>query len=241
MRHLIPHLDTLSLPWQWAAGGGIASKVLNADDAAGARTVLLRSAPRAVTEDSRRRAHFHLGSEEFISLGPPFSFDDDAWNPRLAYAFLPPGTVHGRDVQVPDGYLLYLRTRGPAEPRFLTAHAAPAAPAGTPVRIADPTAGPWQARGGAAVRPLNVDPAGGEHAALIRMPDDYAGPLPVDAARQYEILTLEGRWRCAGAVHRGGAYACLTGADDPPAVRVEREALLVVHALSRCGDDRPPP
>ncbi|MDX2224678.1 MAG: hypothetical protein SFV21_18135 [Rhodospirillaceae bacterium] len=241
MRQIIPHLDTLAMPWQWSqpsgpGGGGIATKVLNADAAFDARTVLLRAAPRAVNAQTRRKAHFHRGGEEFLSLGPPFSFDDGLWNPRLAYAYLPPGTVHGRDVQVPDGYLLYLRTWGSAQPLFLTEHAAPAAPAGTPVKLTNPLSSAWRT-----VCVLNHDPATGERALMIRLPAGFDGAVPAGDASQYEILTLEGRWRHGVDVHRAGAYACLPGQPDrpgggAPTARVEREALLLVHALPHRGN-----
>lgn len=211
-------LDATALPWVWSADAGIGTKVLNEDTTSGARTVLLCSKPRPVTEATRRRAHYHEGVEEFLSLGPAFSFDDNVWHHRLSYLFLPPGTVHGTDVQVPEGYLLFLRTGGGAEPRFLAAHGPPRVP-GIPTAVPDPLAAKWQSQGGLSVLQFST------HARMLRLGAGFSGSLAIVGDRT-ELFVVDGCLALGdGQSISSNGYVCRDGQAIGP-VTSERETMI---------------
>ena len=239
MRRTVSFMSTRSLAWQISGEGGIATRVLNDDPVTGDRTVLLRAPPRVVTEAGRRRSHYHLGGEEFLSLGHPFTFDGNIWHRRLDYSFIPPGTVHGSDVRVPDGYLLYLRTSGPTEPKFVSATGAPPRPPATTaaaIRVAAPDAAGWRsaaAPSAASRYELRCDPATGDAAFLVRLPADFAGPIPGERSTgQYEILVVTGRFAAVdGTICRSLWYACGDADVFAGPVKAERETLLLVNTI----------
>jgi hypothetical protein len=199
MRPAVDWLDTSTLSWD--VGVGVATKVLNTDPVSGARTVLLRSDPRPVTEATRRRAHFHDGTEEFFSLGPRFTFDNGIWLDRGAYVHVPPRTVHGTDVQVPDGYLLYLRTSGGTRPQFVDA-----APGEMTV-----TAAPQPGR---LFDPIRRAAAAGVVIGIVQLPPGFEGLVPgLPAFGMVEMFVMDGvltgnPGRTLGA----GGYLCLPAA-----------------------------
>jgi hypothetical protein len=53
-----------------------------------------------------------LGDEEFFCLEGRFTFDGQVWFAPGSYVHFPPHFVHASHVEVPEGYLLYLRTTG---------------------------------------------------------------------------------------------------------------------------------
>gem|GEM_PF-4999977 len=215
MRPSIPFLDANELPWEGPPGGGVFSKTLNADPAAAAKTMLLRSAPRPVTEQNRRRAHYHDGSEEFLSLGPRFTFDAGLWLERLSYVHMPPGTVHGSDVQVPDGYLLYLRTNGAAEPRF----------------VQDPK-DRYPFSLGADAFTIIPDATGRsltKDASVVKLAAGDAGPLPMDTARCREVFVIEGEMAAGGFVFKTHCYACYAPGEVAPFVTARAPTLLMIN------------
>jgi hypothetical protein len=95
--------------WEQAGARGVEMLTLNHDPDTGARTALIRSAPRDGIED---KSHYHHCEEEFLCLAGRFSFDGQHWMRPLSYACYPSHVVHGTRVSVPGGYLLYLRTSG---------------------------------------------------------------------------------------------------------------------------------
>ncbi|MBM3513084.1 MAG: hypothetical protein FJX59_05145 [Alphaproteobacteria bacterium] len=232
MRPIVRNLATANLPWEWSRDGGVGTKVLSRDADTGARTTLLRSKQRPVTEATRRRAHFHRGVEEFLSLGPAFSFDDDHWHSRLSYAYLPAQTVHGTNVQVPDGYLLYLRTHGPTEPLFLAAHGPPEN-AAQPTIHAPPQESAWQPAAGTSAVVRHLHASENETSFLLRF--TAAGDTPfllLAGAVRYEILVIEGRLAFEqGDVLDKESYACLAPEDCRTATVAAAPALLMVTAL----------
>lgn len=214
MRPPIPFLDANALPWEGPPGGGVFSKTLNADPAMAAKTMLLRSDPRPVTEQNRRRAHYHEGSEEFLSLGPRFTFDAGLWLERLAYVHMPPRTVHGSDVQVPDGYLLYLRTSGATQPNFM-----PEPKERYPFSLG---AESFIVIANATDQRLAKD------ASLIRLAAGYAGPLPVDANRGCEVFVVEGEMTSGGYLFKEHCYACYAPGEKP-VLKVTPPTLLMIN------------
>ncbi len=87
--------------------GAVECIELNLDRDSGARTRLLRSQPRPIIE---HKTQSHAGEEEFLVLEGRFTFDGEPWFEPGSYVRLPPSTPHGSRVEVPQGYLLYLRT-----------------------------------------------------------------------------------------------------------------------------------
>jgi len=203
MRTEITHVDTETLPWMWADNGSTATKILSTDPTTGDRTMLLRSAPRVATESSRRRAHYHTGTEEFLTLGPDFTFDNDIWLPRRSYVFLPAGCIHGTDVRVPYGYVMYLRTTGDVTPVFQDAQSHSQAPPlpdtqkpAAIVSVADSRAAP--------ALPLSAP------SRLISLARDDAQPLTVDVGCGFELFVVDGKFVTAdGRTFCGNSYACL--------------------------------
>lgn len=130
MRRAVPLGPVEPLPWSALGAPGIEIKVLNEDPDTGGRTGILRSVARPAVE---HKAQYHLGEEEFFCLGGRFTFDGETWFEPGSYVHFPPRTVHGARVQVPQGYLLYLRTAGD-----MTVHRVPEPLAPTPYSIAGP-------------------------------------------------------------------------------------------------------
>lgn len=112
MRRSVPLTPLGSGHWESAGAVGVEMLTLNHDPATGARTALIRSVPRHGVE---RRAHYQHCEEELLCLAGRFTFDGVHWMRPWSYACYPPQVVHGARVSVPDGYLLYLRTSGPAQ------------------------------------------------------------------------------------------------------------------------------
>ncbi len=79
----------------------------------GARTLLLRSAPRPAIEITDRRPQHHPVDEEFLCLDGRFTLEGSEWLTPLTYVYYPAGLVHGFRVDIPDGYEVYLRNSGP--------------------------------------------------------------------------------------------------------------------------------
>lgn len=109
MRATVPLSGCEGHAWVPMGPSGLQLKELNRDPVTGARTSLLVSPPRSGVE---HKAQYHDGEEEFFCLGGTFTFDGVHWFRSGSYACFPPRVVHGARVQVPDGYRLYLRTRG---------------------------------------------------------------------------------------------------------------------------------
>jgi hypothetical protein len=214
VRTPIPFLDADSLGWDGPPGGGVYSKILNSDPATNAKTMLLRSDPRPVTEQNRRRAHSHDGSEEFLSLGARFTFDAGLWLERLSYVHMPPRTVHGSDVQVPDGYLLYLRTTGATEPQFMQ----------EPMQSYPFSLGSEKFT----IIPDAVGAALSRDASLIRLQAGYSGTLPMESERCREVFVVEGEMTAGGHVFREHCYACYEPG-DAPVLKVHAPTLLMVN------------
>jgi hypothetical protein len=235
---MIGALESETLPWSWSADGGIATKVLNTDPVNGARTVLLKSAPRAVNEATRRRAHYHFGAEEFLSLGSAFSFDDGYWHGRLSYAYIPPLTVHGTDVQVPDGYLLYLRTLGPAEPRFVARHGPPefsAVGKPQPILVASPLdKDVVDIAGLPGARSRRLSQVAGESASLVFLKAGCSGPLR-QAGNLCELLVAEGEVAFDAVGLGQGGYVCRSLAESGVVVTAMRDSVLMVNTLAARG------
>ena len=92
---------------------GIAQKLLYTHPASGARALLLRSRARPRTESSGHALQYHPVNEEFLCLDGRFTLEGTHWLAPLTYVFYPAGLVHGFQVDVPEGYEIYLRNSGP--------------------------------------------------------------------------------------------------------------------------------
>ena len=101
-------IDTDTLPWQQLSDV-LYSKLLNGSREEGPHTLLLRSEPR---EPGPLCAQYHPGDEELFGLGGDFTFDGSTWFRDGSYAFYPAYFVHGTDVHVRGGYVVYLRLSG---------------------------------------------------------------------------------------------------------------------------------
>lgn len=106
-------LETEHLAWEAAGTAGTSQKLLKQDADTGARTLLLRSLPRPETEMVDRRPQYHPVDEEFLCLAGKFTLEGTHWLTPMTYVYYPAGLVHGFGVDVPDGYLVYLRNSGP--------------------------------------------------------------------------------------------------------------------------------
>ena len=106
-------LETESLAWKEAGNSGISEKILKQDSDTGARTLLLRSVPRPSADIADRRPQYHPVDEEFLCLSGRFTLEGTHWLTRMTYVYYPAGLVHGFNVDVPDGYQIYLRNSGP--------------------------------------------------------------------------------------------------------------------------------
>ena len=108
-------LDTNSAAWETVENAGIALKSLNPRTARGGQTQLLRSKPRPASEIADRRPQYHPVDEEFLCLDGRFTLEGTHWLTPMSYVFYPAGLVHGFNVDVPDGYEVYIRNSGPLE------------------------------------------------------------------------------------------------------------------------------
>jgi len=93
---------------------GVQSTMLHTTDN-GPHSSILKAPPR---EPGLSRPHSHTATEEIFNLGPPFTFDKGRTLPRYGYTKYPAGMVHGADVDLPEGYHLYVRMSGPSEIHF---------------------------------------------------------------------------------------------------------------------------
>jgi len=113
MRNDIKKVSVADLEWTPAGAPGIFEKILNVDEATGARTLILKSVPRPGDQIVDRRPQFHPVAEEFFCLSGRFTLEGDPWFTYGSYVYYPPKVVHGFSVDVPDGYEIYLRNSGP--------------------------------------------------------------------------------------------------------------------------------
>ncbi len=213
MRTHVPLQSLDAVDWQPAGVPGIEIKPLNLDPDTGARTSLLRSAVRNTIE---HRAQYHPGDEEFLCLDGRFTFDGRDWFGPGSYVHFPPRTVHGVSVQVPGGYLLYLRTTGMAvahpvaEPLHPTPYALDVPEAASPATIRRVTGGAATGVGSATgvTEALRHAAAGNGQATWIRLQRGE----PLSEALQsdgdpLEILLVSGALRAGdGRAVQGPAY-----------------------------------
>jgi hypothetical protein len=226
MRTELAQVDTDAVEWMWAENGSTATKVLNTDPLTGERTVLLRSAPRPEAAATRRRAHYHAGTEEFLTLGPDFTFDNDIWLPRFSYVYLPAGCVHGTDVRVPNGYVMYLRTTGDVKPVFLDVESRPPGP---------PLHGP---QGQSAI--VSVADSG----AISELPSNAPSRLislarvgkqaqTYDIGCGCELFVADGKFITAdGRTFCRNAYACLPSETQLNIAEVIESAVILISPIS---------
>ena len=165
-----PLRSTLTVAWEPLGSSGLHVKTLREDPARLERTLLLRSPARPGPEPL---AHFHEGYEEFLCLEGRITFDGETWHGPLSYAYFPPRTVHGAQVWVPEGYLLYLRSCGPATPQPVSNARQPtpyAFDAGARCDVIARDIGnvPGEPANGARRHVLRVDHTTGATAALIK-------------------------------------------------------------------------
>lgn len=200
-------------PWvPLRAGAAVECIELNLDRDSGARTRLLRSRPRPLIE---RKTQSHAGEEEFLVLEGRFTFDGEPWFEPGSYVRLPPSTSHGSRVEVPQGYLLYLRTteRGAAEaePPGLLAAAA----------LSGLEPGASRLLRTASARPDRVETRHVRAGMPVFLPSD---PLP------REVLLLHGSVRAA-TVEEISAPAYGFVVDEPPPAGwiATSDALLLLH------------
>lgn len=232
MRSSVALRSVDSLAWQPAGVPGIDIKPLNVDPATGARTSLLRSAVRTTVE---HKAQYHPGDEEFLCLDGRFTFDGLQWFVPGSYVHFPPRTVHGASVQVPGGYLLYLRTTGTAVahavsvPRHTTPYALDAPDAGSPATVSRVTAGPAEAGGSEALR---REPGG---AGKVLWSTLRAGESLPDAVAAHdgplEMLLVSGALRASGGrVVQGPAYGFYPqGLREEPLV-ADADSAILTHS-----------
>ncbi len=232
MRSHVPLCPVDALAWQPAGVPGIEIKPLNVDPATGARTSLLRSAVRTSVE---HKAQYHPGDEEFLCLDGRFTFDGLEWFESGSYVHFPPRTVHGASVQVPGGYLLYLRTTGTAVahpvsvPRHPTPYALDAPDAGSPATISRMAGG--LARPGGS-EPLRHD-AGGSGQVLwstLRAGESLPDALAAQGG-PVEMLLVSGALRAPdGRVVQGPAYGFYAhGLRDEPLV-ADADSAILTHS-----------
>lgn len=207
MKTQLPLSSLDALEWQPAGVPGIDIKPLNADPDTGARTSLLRSAVRTSVE---RKAQYHPGDEEFLCLEGRFTFDGRDWFGRGSYVHFPARTVHGASVQVPGGYLLYLRTTGTAvahpvaEPLHPTPYALDAPERASPATIRRVA----EARDAVASEALRQGVTGQDSATWTNLPAGAALSDAVATDRApLEILLVTGTLRLgSGETVQGPAY-----------------------------------
>lgn len=101
-------VDSHSIPWS-RVNENISTKILNGQSDKGPYTAILKSEPRA---PDPHRGQYHTVDEEFYCLGGRFTFDGTHWFHKGSYVHFPAHYVHGANVHVKDGYLLYLRISG---------------------------------------------------------------------------------------------------------------------------------
>jgi hypothetical protein len=104
-------IDTSTLAWQQLSGEQYC-KLLNGNPEEGAHTLLLRSEPRV---QGSLFGQYHPIDEELFCLEGDFTFDGSTWFRDGSYAFYPAYFVHGTNVHVRGGYVVYLRLSGPGQ------------------------------------------------------------------------------------------------------------------------------
>lgn len=228
MRAIIKHLDTVALDWSTAPNSGISTKLINTDKATGDRTVLLRSSRREDNPATRRRAHYHHGSEEFLTLGPAFTFDAGLWLPRLSYVYLPPLTIHGTDVRVPDGYLIYLRTEAPGAPVFEPG----AVPQMAFTRADSRTANP-----GVVIEPgPTLHTPTNATSRILRLTPGFTGALNLDESKAHELFMAQGELTTTqGQIFGPESYACLAAGSQIEVAAVHSDSFILISPCRKVG------
>ncbi len=101
-------IDSNSLPWE-LVNSNISRKLLNGNASSGPHTAILKSEPRS---PDPHRGQYHNVDEEFYCLKGKFTFDGTHWFRKGSYVYFPARYVHGANVHVENGYLVYLRMSG---------------------------------------------------------------------------------------------------------------------------------
>jgi hypothetical protein len=226
MRATTPFGRCESYAWVPMGPAGLRLKELNRDPVTGARTALLSSPARAGVEC---KAQYHDGEEEFFCLAGTFTFDGVQWFRPGSYVCFPPRVVHGARVQVPDGYLLYLRTHGSTDA----------------VRVSEPHSDrPYRLDGRIdAPQALLLDPAPDSLPAevrVLRRESECTVELHRVPAGEFvrtsdwrgapaEMLLTAGMLRTPDATIAAEGYGFYADGADVPTLRAIESATLLVH------------
>lgn len=234
-------IDTRELPWE-PLSDTVSRKLLNGNPEVGPHTLLLRSLPREA--DGVSLGHYHPAAEEFFCLEGDFTFDGGVWFRDGAYAMYPAYCVHGTDVHVRGGYLLYLRLSGPGQLFMVGAPDATKAddgPAGEP-RI-DPSLLPsimalavspdathaLTTASAPTITTLHCDASGGGSTLVTATAD--SGLIEIESDRELELFAPSGTFAISGhAELKTHGYHCEV--DDRPRILVqcrESGSLLIGH------------
>ena len=228
MKLAIPFLDTDAIPWT-PSSPKISTKLINGRPDLGACTQLIRSAERPVAE---YKSQCHAADEEFFCLDGRLTFDGDGWWSRYSYVFIPAGTVHGANVIVPGGYLLYLRLGGAVVANKALQPAAPHNSAAAMDSVGQKMislrdARPDSAKSGG--RPLRRAPSGMGGATLLQLGAGWMGTAAAPSG-DLEMFVVEGAVdRSDGHRFSAGCYSYIPDASAPFGLRSETGALVLIH------------
>ncbi|MFT7289250.1 MAG: hypothetical protein ACI87W_003379 [Halieaceae bacterium] len=232
-------IDTDAIPWE-PLSAVLQRKVLNGCPDEGPHTLLLRSQAR---DPGPAFAQYHSIDEELYCLDGDFSFDGSTWFRGGSYAFYPAYFVHGANVHVRGGYLLYLRLSGVSE-LFKVDEPASAVPYyvgegdATDYALQLTDAGSSQAisavddAGTVQLTPLHRDAITGKGSTILSTTSAGAvRTIEFETSGLLEVFTVSGRFGLAGGGHlKTHSYHCEVG--ERPRVTLECEqggSLMISH------------
>jgi hypothetical protein len=232
-------IDTDTLAWQQLSSE-ISCKLLNGSQEDGPHTLLLRSQPR-VRESVF--GQYHPIDEEFFCLEGDFTFDGSTWFRDGSYAFYPAYFVHGTNVHVRGGYVVYLRLSGSNqlfkvdEPDGdVPYYVGEGQPTDYALQLVE-AAGTEAVKGIAEesllqVKPLHTDAATGKGSTLLTAAPGSIGQLiEIETRGLLEIFTVSGTFALAdGEFLKARSYHCELG-DRPSLVLQcsESGSLMISH------------
>lgn len=193
-------LDTAAMPWD-EQPSGLRIKLLHTyrdgDEAGegerGARTMILQSPPRAA---GASKPHRHNCSEEVFNLGPRMQFDEGQALATGGFMLHPAGSVHGANIDLPQGYRLLVHTPTKAVVEPVATDNMHSSQRTQPVIIADPSHYLWQRHEGALesaaiMAPLSWNRSSGTGSYLVQVSSGGVCDLS-DGERAMEVFLLRG-------------------------------------------------
>jgi hypothetical protein len=116
LRNHVEHIDTNALQWQ-QTGAGVHTKIINANQDCGSRTVLVKLVPEEGF-DPPSKIHYHSLSEELLVLDGLLTFDHKTWLDGISYIYHPPFMIHGFKSATPETTTLLARGTGELDFNF---------------------------------------------------------------------------------------------------------------------------